>query len=139
MSSNSTPQETKMFRILIVDDSDSYRKQLKEALRLSFPTMVIDEAADRDEAFQKVDAFLPNLVFMDIRLKEVNGFLELTKKIKVTHPNIIILVITGYDMPKYRETASQYGADGFLVKTHLNYMQIEELVISYQNALNRKM
>ena len=120
----------KNFRILIVDDSDRFRTLLKKGLRVSFPTIAIDEAANGDEALQKVDAFLPDLVFMDIRLKEENG-LELTKKIKATHPNITILIVTGFDIPEYRETASQYGVDRFLVKTSLNYAELEELVKSY--------
>ena len=120
----------KKFRIFMVDDSDRFRALLKKALQVSFPTIPIDEAANGDETLQKVDAFAPDLIFMDIRLKEENG-LELTKKIKETHPNITILVVTGYDMPEYRETASQYGVDRFLVKTFLNYMELEELVKSY--------
>lgn len=105
----------KKFRILIVDDSDRFRTLLKKTLQASFPTMVIDEAADGGEALQKVDALLPDLAFMDSRLREEKG-LELTKKIKTTHPHITILVVTGYDIPEYRETASPYGADRFLVK-----------------------
>jgi len=123
----------KKFRILIVDDSDRYRALLKKALQASLPTIAIDEAANGSEALQKVDASLPDLIFMDIRLKEENS-LELTKKIKSAHPNIHILVVTGYDMPDYRETASQYGADRFLVKTHLNYMQLKDLIKSYQKV-----
>ena len=123
----------KKFRILIVDDNDPFRQLFKKTLRASFPTIAIDEAADGVEALQKVDAFLPDLIFMDIRLPGENG-LELTKKIKATHPNITILILTGYDKPEYREAASQYGADRFLVKTSLNHMELEELVKSYQKV-----
>jgi len=123
----------KKFRILIVDDSGSYRKLLKKTLEVSFPTIGIDEAANGGEPLQKVDAFAPDLILMDIRLKEENG-LKLTKKIKATHPNITILIVTGFDIPEYREAASQYGADRFLVKTYLNYMELKELVKSYQKV-----
>jgi len=123
----------KKFRILIVDDSDRFRTLLKKTLQVSFPTIAIDEAANGDETLQKVNALLPDLIFMDIRLKEENG-LELTKKIKAAYPNITILVVTGYDIPEYREAAPQYEADRFLVKTHLNYMELEELVKSYQKV-----
>jgi DNA-binding NarL/FixJ family response regulator len=123
----------KKIRILIVDDSDRFRELLKKALLASFPKVAIDEAANRDEALQKVEASVPDLIFMDIRLREENG-LELTKVIKETHPNITVLVVTGYDMPEYRETASRYGVDRFLVKTFLNYAELEELVKSYLKA-----
>jgi DNA-binding NarL/FixJ family response regulator len=121
------------FRILIVDDTNPFRQVLKEVLQVSFPTIAIDQAANGGEALQKVDAFLPDLIFMDIRLPGENG-LELTKKIKATHSNITILILTYYDTPQYREIAFQYGADHFLVKLSLNRMELEELVRSYQKV-----
>ena len=97
---------------------------------MSFPTVAVDEAADGDEALQEVDAFLPDLIFMDIKLPGENG-LELTKKIKAAHPIITIFILTNYDIPEYREAAFQYGADRFLAKTSLNRMELEELVKSF--------
>lgn len=120
-------------RILIVDDNGPFRQTLKETLQMSFSTITIEEAADGDEALQKVNVFLPALIFMDIRLPGENG-LELTKKIKATHPNIIIVILTSYDMPEYREAAFQYGADRFLSKTSCNQMEVEELLKSYQKV-----
>ena len=121
----------KKFRILIVDDNNPFRQILKAALQLSFPSIAIDEAADGGETLQKVDTFLPDLIFMDIQLPGENG-LKLTEKIKATHPNIIILILTSYDLPEYREAAFQYEADRFLVKSHLDHIELEKLVKSYQ-------
>ena len=121
------------FRILIVDDNGRFRQTLKGTLQVSFPMMAIDEAADGDEALQKVDAFLPDLIFMDIGLPGENG-LELTKKIKATHPSVIILILTSYDMPEYREAAFQYGADSFLCKTSSSLKELKEVVKSYQKV-----
>ena len=118
------------FRILMVEDNDVYRNLLENILQRSFPKIAIDEATNGREALEKVDAFLPDIIFMDIRLPGENG-LELTKKIKGIHPNIIIFVITFYDMPEYRQAAFQCGADRFLSKASLNPMEIEELVTSY--------
>ena len=123
----------KKFRILIVDNDDPFRHILKTTLRVSLPAMAIDEAAGGGEALQKVDTLLPDLIFMDIRLPGENG-LKLTKKIKATHPDITILILSSYDKPEYREAASQYGADRFLVKTSLNHMELGELVKSYQKV-----
>ncbi len=115
------------FKILIVDDKGSYRKLLKGALQRSFPTIAVEEAANGCEALQKVDDFLPGLILMDIQLPDENG-LELTKKIKATHSNTIIFVITVHDTPEYQESAFQHGADCFLPKTSLDPMGLEELV-----------
>ena len=123
----------KKFRILIVDNDDPFRQILKKTLRASLPTIAIDEAAGGVEALQKVDTFLPDLIFMDVRLPGENGLI-LTKKIKATHPNITILILSSYDKPEYREAASHFGADRFLVKTSLNHMELGELVKSYQKV-----
>ncbi len=97
---------------------------------MSFPTAAIDEVGDGGEVLQEVGAFVPDLIFMDIKLPGENG-LELTKKIKATHPNITIFILTSYDILEYQEVAFQYGADRFLAKTSLNRVELEELVKSY--------
>ena len=123
----------KKFRILMVDDNSPFRQVLKESLQMSFPTVAIDEVADGREVLRKVDDFLPDLIFMVIGLPGENG-LKLTKKIKAKHPSIIILILTSYDMPEYREAAFQYGADSFLCKTSSSLKELEEVVKSYQKV-----
>ena len=121
----------KKFRILIVDDNAFFRKALMEKLQMSFPEVAIKEIADGGEALREIEAFLPDLIFMDIRLSGENG-LELTKKIRAAHPNIIILIMTSYDLFEYRDVAFQYGANGFLAKESFDWRELEELVKSYQ-------
>ena len=118
------------FRILIVEDNESYRKLFKDVLQKPFPKIAIDEAKDGREALQKVNAILPDLIFMDIRLPDENG-LELTKRIKATHHNIRIVILTDYDTPEYQGAVSQCGGDHFLVKGSFSSMEIEELVKPY--------
>ena len=121
----------KNFKILIVEDVNLFREAFKTTLEASFPRIAVDQATDESEALQKVDTFLPDLIFMDIRLPEGNG-LELTKKIKATYPNINIVILTNHDIREYREAASQCGADQFLVKDSFSRMELEELVKAYQ-------
>jgi CheY-like chemotaxis protein len=130
VSSTLSPRAPNKFRILIVDDNGPFRQTLKGSLQMSFPTVAIDEVADGIVVLQEVDTFLPDLIFMDIKLPGENG-LKLTEKIKATHPNITIFILTSYDIPEYREAAFQSGADRFLAKTSLNRMELEELVKSF--------
>jgi len=103
------------FRTLLVEDNAAFRQTLFDILSAQFPSIVIEEAADGKEAFQKIDSVLPNLIFMDIKLPGENG-LQLTQKIKAKHPEVIIIILTSYDLPEYREAAYQYGANYFIVK-----------------------
>ena len=101
-------------KVLIVEDSTLFRQLFKETLHDRFPSIEIHEAANGEEALQKVETLRPHLIFMDIRLPDENG-LELTQKVKTRHPNIIVIILTGYDLPEYREASSPY-ADYFFSK-----------------------
>ena len=60
---------------------------------------------------------------MDLRMPGMNG-LQLTQKIKRESPNICIALLANYDVPEYREAALQYGADGFIVKSSLQWDEV---------------
>ncbi len=104
-----------MFRTMLVEDSPSFRQVVKVNLEDQFPLMDVIEAADGAEAFQKIDGHPPNLIFMDISLPGDNG-LELTRRIKADHPDVIIIILTRHDSPEYREAATRYKADYFFSK-----------------------
>jgi len=104
-----------MFKTILVEDSFSFRQTVKINLQDQFPSMDIVEAADGVEALQKIEAHPPNLIFMDISLPGENG-LELTRKIKANHPDVIIIILTSHDSPEYREAAIRYKADYFFSK-----------------------
>jgi len=104
-----------MFKTILVEDSFSFRQIVKINLQDQFPSMDIVEAADGVEALQKIEAHPPNLIFMDISLPGENG-LELTRKIKANHPDVIIIILTSHDSPEYREAAIRYKADYFFSK-----------------------
>jgi len=104
-----------MFRTMVVEDNPSFREIVKLNLRDQFPSMDIIEAVDGGEAFQKIDSYSPDLIFMDIGLPGENG-LELTRKIKAAHPDVVIIILTSHDSPEYREAAIRYKADYFFSK-----------------------
>jgi len=118
-----------MIRTLIVEDSSFYRQLLKEALHSRFPSMDILEATDGKEVLEKVEIHHPGLILMDIKLPGESG-LDLTKKIKEQHPDIIVIMLTAYDIPEYREAAFQYKANYFLSKGSASKESILTLVES---------
>ncbi len=118
-----------MFETMLVEDNSSFRQLVKNDLKDQFPSMDIIEAADGVEAFQKIDSHPPNLIFMDIQLPGENG-LELTRKIKADHPEIIVIILTSHDLPEYREAAIRNKADYFLSKDSIATDGIFKLVKS---------
>lgn len=116
-----------MCKTLIVEDSNAFRAAFKQELRKRFPEMRVEEAVDGAEALKKVDGFAPDIVFMDIRLPGENG-LALTEKIKARNPGIVVVILTDYDLPEYREAALDVGADRFIPKGALNLAEIGRIV-----------
>ena len=115
------------FKVLLVEDDDGFRRTVAESLNTRFPSVVLEEAADGSEVMGKVKSFLPQLVFMDIKLPGQNG-LELTRQIKTLHPEIHVVMLTSHDFPEYREAARECGAYCFLSKGSLTTHQIHDVV-----------
>ncbi len=78
-----------MLRVLIVEDNKIFREALKKRLDDNFQSVVVEEAANSEEALQKIIGGSPHLIFMDIRLPGMNG-LQLTQKVKKDSPDIRI-------------------------------------------------
>lgn len=116
-------------KVLIVEDNAFFRQSFEEHLQIVSPDLTIQEAADGKEALEKVDAFQPQLIFMDIRLPGESG-LSLTKKIKGKYPEIQVVVLTSYDNPEYRDAAIQSGASRFFSKDSLDFEEIAALIKS---------
>jgi two-component system response regulator YesN len=125
----SSEKEKRVSRILIVEDNSTFRQTLRGLLDARFPFFHCEEAGEGKEALTKVNEFFPELIFMDIKLPGESG-LELTKKIKSSHPEIIIIILTNYDLPEYRDVAMRNGADYFLSKGSSNTQDIVSLVES---------
>ncbi len=118
----------KSFRVLIVEDSTLFRQLLKETLHDRFPSVEIYQARDGEEALVQIEALCPQLIFMDFRLPGENG-LEVTKKVKARYPKIIVVILTSYDLPEYREASWKY-ADYFFAKDSSTMENIFTLVRS---------
>jgi DNA-binding NarL/FixJ family response regulator len=116
-------------KALIIEDSTIFRKLLKETLCSGFPSLEIFEASDGEEAMQEINAHLPDLIFMDIKLPGENG-LELTTRIKTKYPDTIIIILTSYDTLEYREAATHAKANFFLSKGSSSKEGILKLVRS---------
>ena len=122
------------FRILIVEDHQDFRESLRDVLTARLPHASVDEVAGGTEVLPKVEARPPHLIFMDINVPGENG-LELTRQIKQIYPHIVIVILTSYDLPEYREAAYRYGANYFLAKGSTNSQKIVGLVESILSEL----
>ena len=123
-----------MLKILVVEDNPVFRESFKQSLSSRFRSIVIEEAESGEEALEKVKINPPHLIFVDLRLPGING-LEAIKRIKAAFPEIRAAMVTGYDLPEYRQAAAQCGAEGFFSKDSLNWDAFKALVESIEKAI----
>jgi DNA-binding NarL/FixJ family response regulator len=119
----------RVFRTLIVEDNLLFRQTILDILSTQFPSMVLEEAGDAKTALERIDDALPDIIFMDIKLPGENG-LHLTEHIKRKHPEVVVVILTSYDWPEYREAAYKFGANHFIMKGSSTNKEIVELIES---------
>ena len=104
-----------MIRVLIVDDHPVVREGLAAMLSTQRDFLVVGEAADGEEAEHKVNELSPDVVLMDLEMPRVEGP-EAIRRIRATHPEARVLVLTAYDTDERILDAVQAGAQGYMLK-----------------------
>lgn len=102
-------------RILLVDDHALVREGLRTLLAAHPGTEVIGEAADAPQAREAVARLQPDLVLMDIGLRDGHGIALATELLR-DHPGLAVLMLSMYDNPEYVHQALQAGARGYILK-----------------------
>lgn len=97
-------------RALVIDDERLARKELINLLSQYDHVDVVGEAANVDDAKEKIDALLPDVVFLDIQMPEKTGFDLLEELDNVPH----VIFTTAYD--EYALKAFQVNALDYLLK-----------------------
>jgi DNA-binding NtrC family response regulator len=100
-------------RILIVEDEDTLRESLGRVL--SREGYEVDGAASCEEAFHSIECGSYDLIIADIILPGVNG-LELLKKCKADHPNLLVIIITAFASIETAVEAMRAGAYDYIIK-----------------------
>ncbi len=117
-------------RILIVDDHPIVRQGLAKLINRENDLVVCGQAEDAYYAMRAVRTLKPDMVIVDISLGDTNG-IELIKDIKVTEPEIPVLVLSMHDEALYTERALRAGAKGYIMK----HEGTEELIAAIRTVL----
>ena len=109
------PTPTAPIRLLLVDDHPLVRDGLRARLEAVPGFEVAGEAGNAVEAQAQVDALRPQLVLMDVGMKDVNG-IDLTAQLLAREPALQVLMLSMYDNPEYVQRALLAGARGYVLK-----------------------
>jgi len=101
--------------MLLVDDQLLFRKGLRALLEAEGSFEVVGEAGHGLEALDKVRAFRPEVVLMDVHMPVCDG-IEATRLIKQEAPDTKIIALTVSDEDEDLFGAIKAGAEGYLLK-----------------------
>lgn len=102
-------------KIFVVEDHHIFRFGLCELIALENNLEVCGEAEDVDSAWKQIQEIQPDMVIVDISLKQGNG-LELVEKIHGFDEDLPILVLSMHDESLYAERSLKAGAKGYIMK-----------------------
>ncbi|HNY50802.1 MAG TPA: response regulator transcription factor [Smithella sp.] len=102
-------------RILIVDDHPIFRQGLTQLINQENDLCVCGEADDYQSAMKAVTDLKPDMIIVDITLKDMSG-IDLIKEIRKFNKKATMLVISMHDESLYAERAFRAGAKGYVMK-----------------------
>lgn len=118
-------------RILIVDDEEIVLESCAEILRTA--GYAVATASDGAQGLRQVEAFRPDLVYVDLKMPGMSG-MEVLERIRAADPSVVAIVITGYATLSSAVEAMQRGAYDFVPKPFTP----EELRLITRRGLERR-
>ncbi|HHT9138469.1 MAG TPA: response regulator [Candidatus Wunengus sp. YC60] len=121
-----------MAKILIVDDASFMRGSLKFIME-SGGHEVVGMAKDGKEALEMYKKLKPDLVTLDILMREMDGITTL-KELKKNDPHARVIMVSALGHEEKQKEASAGGALGFIRKP----FKQDEILASVKEALGKK-
>jgi DNA-binding NtrC family response regulator len=113
-----------MASVLVVEDDDSLRRVTQLHLeKLGFPTSA---AADAEEALRIMGESPYDVLLTDFHLPGMSG-LDLLKRVKLEHPDTIVIVVTAFGTVASAVEAMKSGAYDYITKP-LHHFELKELL-----------
>ncbi len=115
--------------ILIVDDHPLFRKGVIQLIQAAPEFRFVGEAASGKEGIRLAHELKPDMILLDLNMKDMNG-VEVLQAIKESGLDSRIIMLTVSDQAEDLVAALRAGADGYLLKD----MEPEELMAHLTDA-----
>jgi DNA-binding NarL/FixJ family response regulator len=122
-------------KVFIADDSLIIREHLVTMLDELAGIEIVGQAGAVTEAIRAIRILQPDVVILDIRMPGGSG-IDVLQTIKQDEPALVVIVLTNYPYPAYRQKCLQAGADFFLDKS-TEFDQIGVFIESRKNPTLR--
>lgn len=125
---------TQPLRILLVDDHRAMRNSLKTAIAAHPDLLVVAEAATGGEVVPLVEKHRPDVLVLDLRLPDANGWV-LLERLATTGSLPPTLVLSACDEQVYARRLIRAGARGYLMKDEPTARIIESIRLVHSGWL----
>jgi DNA-binding NarL/FixJ family response regulator len=105
-----------MYRVLVVDDYEPWRRHLTSTLQKSRRWQIVGEVADGLQAVQQAQTVRPDLILLDVGLPGLDG-IQAAQRILALDPGSRILFLSEHRSWDVAKAALETGARGYLVKS----------------------
>jgi DNA-binding NarL/FixJ family response regulator len=120
---NSARHDAKMtnerVRVWVVDDQASFRMATAAAVATINDFVMAGECATGESAIELLRNGDAGIVLMDIHMPGMGG-IEATRRIRATHPDVTVLLMSTYDVEDLPSGAAHCGAAAYLHKQNLS-------------------
>lgn len=116
-------------KVFIVEDSDPVKRRLTATLSDLEGIEVVGHADSERDAIQGILATCPDVVILDISLREGNG-MNVLQEVKRRHADLKVIMLTNFGYPQYRQRCLLAGADYFLDKSS-EFMAVENIIADW--------
>ncbi|GIG03234.1 response regulator [Catellatospora citrea] len=114
-------------RVLLADDQSLFREALAVLLGVRDDIVVVGEAGDGAQALDRAAALRPDVVLMDLRMPVLDG-VAATRRMRVEHPGVRVIVLTTFDDDEDVFAALRAGALGYLLKDASSAQLVEAVL-----------
>jgi two-component system NarL family response regulator len=104
-------------RILLVDDHQMMREGLRSILETGTDVEIVGEASSGREALALSLTLEPDVVVMDVGMKDLNG-IDATRQIRSDHPGVRVIALSSHSDSRYVSAMLEAGACGYLLKAN---------------------
>lgn len=115
--------------LLLVDDHAMVRRGLQVFLSTQPDIKVIGEASNGREALERTAELHPDIILMDLHMPVMDG-IETAKQLRISHPQVKIIVLTSFSDQDHVLPAIRVGIKGYLLKD----IEPEALVVAIRKV-----
>jgi len=119
--------------VFVVEDSSLLRERLIRTLTGIEGVQVSGYSDTAEEAIQQIQQVTPDAIILDIRLRQGTGF-QVLQAVKVRGKPPLVIVLTNFAYPQYRNKYLDAGADFFFDKSN----EFDQIVVVLNQYLKKE-